>query len=35
VPLTSRLYVVAWPESAEIVQKLDRARVPYLELGGL
>lgn len=35
VPLTSRLYVVAWPESAEAVQRLDRDRVPYLELGGL
>jgi hypothetical protein len=34
-PLPSRLYVVAWEENAEAVQKLDRGRVPYLELGGL
>jgi hypothetical protein len=35
VPLHSRLYVVAWEEGAEAVEKLDRDRVPYLELGSL
>jgi hypothetical protein len=34
-PLPSRLYVVAWEEDAGAVQKLDRALVPYLELGSL
>jgi hypothetical protein len=34
-PLPSRLYVVAWEEDAEAVQKLDRELVPYLELGSL
>lgn len=35
VPLPSRLYAVAWEDGAEAVQKLDRQRVPYLELGAL
>jgi hypothetical protein len=34
-PLTSRLYVVAWPDGEEVVQTLDRCLVPYLELGSL
>jgi hypothetical protein len=35
VPLPSRLYAVAWEDGAKAVQKLDRQRVPYLELGAL
>lgn len=35
VSLPSRLYVVAWKEGAEAVERLDAGRVPYLELGAL
>ena len=35
VALPSRLYVVAWEDGAEAVERLDAGRVPYLELGAL